>query len=119
MPRLPSIEKPTGIEWITVAVGRFLDAVAVIEHARIVAVADLAAVEAISALTRREAPKPPEMLTTRFADLLAGHLLGGVDRGEDRVARRLDIDDHAVAHAARDLMADADDARLVCLELAR
>ena len=42
----------------------------------------------ISALTMREAANPPDRLTTTSLDRLAGHLLGGVDGGEDRVARR-------------------------------
>src|SRR6185437_1824405 len=38
---------------------------------------------------------------------------GGMDGVEDRVAGRVDIDDDAVLHAARHLVADADDVRLV------
>ena len=66
---------------------------------------------AISALTRREAPKPPEMLTTISAICSPAICSAAWTAVEDRMARRVDVDDDAVPHAARDLMADADDAR--------
>ncbi len=42
-----------------------------------------------------------------LADALLGHLLGGVDRGADRGLGLVHIDHSAIAHAARQLMTDA------------
>src|SRR5207248_8635582 len=48
-------------------------------------------------------------------DLLAGHFLGGMDGAANGISDRLEIDDRAAADAARDLVADAQDARR-CLD---
>src|SRR4051812_39144371 len=45
--------------------------------------------------------------------MLVGHLLGHVYRAADRGAGGFEIDDRAAAQTARDLLADAKDARLV------
>src|SRR4029077_2551089 len=43
-------------------------------------------------------------------DLLAGHFLGGMDGAADGIPDCLEIDDRAAADAARDLVADTEDA---------
>ena len=47
---------------------------------------------------------------------LAGHFLGGMHRVQNRSARRFEIDDLPVAHAARDLVPDPEHPRLVVLD---
>src|SRR5690349_23850493 len=54
----------------------------------------------------------PGKATDDPLDGLPGHHLGCVDGGANRIPGRFEIDDGTAAHAARDLMADADDARL-------
>ena len=49
----------------------------------------------------------------RRIDGQPGHALGGVDRKADRLLGLVQIDDHAGLDAARFLVADADDLRLV------
>ena len=52
------------------------------------------------------------------ADLHPGHQLGLLDGPSDRGHRRLDVDDHTLAQAARRMGADADDVDAVGSDLA-
>src|SRR6185503_17092175 len=99
------------------AVGHVFDAVALVEHTLHQHFADLAAIEREFRFHEARAGKAAGDVDHGLADRPARHLLGRVDAVEDRAARRFDIDDHTVADASRDLVADADDPWLAVLKL--
>src|SRR5262249_11247949 len=78
-----------------------------------VGVGDLAAMQIDLALDEARSVEAPGQIDDDVRQRLARHLLSGVCGGEDRVARRLDVDDDAGLDPARELMADADDLRPV------
>ena len=85
------------------AAGRF-------EHAMHVAVAHrLAAQRDVGVVDARAEPAAGHVDDDGL-DLHPGHALGGIDREPDRLLGRLEVDDRAALHAARALVADADDA---------
>src|SRR5260370_32434044 len=84
---------------------------ALFEHAMHVAVGDLAAVDVDLALDQARRVEAAGEIHHDLAQCLTGHLLGGVDGGEDGMARRVEIDDDAALDAARNLVADAGNLR--------
>ena len=79
-----------------------------LEHVMNVVLGDgLAAQLRVRAVALRSQP-PAGHVDDDAADLDAGHALGRVDRRGARLLRRLKIDDRAALHAARALMADAE-----------
>ena len=84
---------------------------ALVEHAAQIAVADLVAGDRDLDADGLRGGMAAGDIDRDVAQRLAGHLLGGVDGGQDRGLGRLDVDDGPAAHAARELMADADDLR--------
>ena len=88
MPRLSSIENPTGIEWMTWRSSALAHAIAAIQHLPHVAVADLAAAEVDLRLDDARGGKAAGQVDDDPLDRLAGHFLGGMDGVADRMRRR-------------------------------
>ncbi len=89
---------------------------ALAEHAAQVVGADLVAVDGdldLDALRLRVADREVDI---GVADGVAGHLLGGMDRGKDRLFGRRHVDHGAGAQAVRDLMANAGDAQGIAVD---
>ena len=111
-PRSPSSEKPTGSEWTTCALGlqrllarrppstRLMSASSTSWPPRLIVA------EKVSLFSR-----PAETLTISEVDRQPGHALGRIDGQPDRLLGAVEVDDHAGLHAARLLVADADDLR--------
>ena len=95
------------------AIRRVAHRIAAFEHLAHIGVADLAPADGDLGLDDARGAIAARQVDDGAVDLLAGHLLGGMHRAADRGAGGLKIDDRAAAHAARDLLADAEDARLV------
>ncbi len=83
------------------AVGCILEVIALLENAPHVGVADLVAGGRDLDIDDARGREAARQVDDDLGDRLAGHLLGGVDRAEHRGARRVEVDDDAVAHAAR------------------
>src|SRR5262249_22355465 len=88
-----------------------LELIALVEHPAHVRIRDFAAVDGNFRLDDSRGREAAGEVHHHLRDGLARHLLGGVHGAEDRLARRVEIDDEAVPHAARNRRADAEDAR--------
>ena len=98
------------------AVARLAQQIALIEHALQFDLADLAPGNADLGLDDARGREPARQIGHHLLDGFLGHFLGCVHRVDDRGSGRFEIDDRAVAQAARDLVSDADDLRLVGLD---
>src|SRR5229473_6293477 len=94
-------------------VGCFPGPVAALEDLAHVAIGDLVAPHADFRLDDARGGIAARQVGDGAPYRFTGHLLGGVYGIADRIGGGIEIDDRSALHAARDLMADAEDARLV------
>src|SRR3954447_6760847 len=95
------------------AIRRIPHRIAAFEHLAHVGVADLAPADGNLGLDDARGAIAARQVDDGAVDLLAGNLLGRLHRAAYRGAGGFEIDDRAAAHAAGDLLADAEDARFV------
>src|SRR6185312_3151725 len=98
------------------AVIRVAHPVPEVEHRAGIVFVDLVPGDADLGLDDARGRETPGLVDHDPLDGLARHLFGGVDGVADRVAGGFEVDHHAAAHAARHLVADADDARPLGLD---
>src|SRR5208283_1541306 len=96
-----------------VPIARLAHQVTLLEHALDLGIRYLAPGNADLGLDNARAEKPARQVRHDLLDRLARHFFGGVHRIDDRGACRFQVDNRSVPHAARDLMADTEDPRLV------
>src|SRR5271166_3656120 len=103
-----------GMDDLTIA--RLAHQIAVLQHPAHIGVGNLAPGYAYLRLDDSRGREAAREVRHDPLDGFTGHLLGGVYRIQHGGAGRLQVDDPSVAHAARDLMADAEDPRPVVLD---
>jgi hypothetical protein len=100
-----------GVDHVTIA--RFAYQVTLLQHPLHFGIGNLPASNADFGLDEARGEETTRQIRHDLLDRFAGHLFGGVHGVDDGGAGRIQIDDRPVAHTTRDLMTDAEDARLV------
>src|SRR5271170_5532869 len=97
----------------TMPVGCFPRQVAAFEDLAQIAIGDLAPPDPDFRLDDARGGIAARQVGDGAPDRFAGHFLGGVYGVADRIGCGIEIDDRGALHPARDLMANAEDARMV------